>query len=57
MKKMIRRMICWFVGCNYICLHRHTRQLEPWQGSMPMSTTSGWQCTRCDDRLHEQWDV
>ena len=52
MKRMIRRMICWFVGCNYICLHMHN-----WETDYNRSSTmSGWQCTRCDDRRHEQWD-
>ena len=57
MKRMIRRMICWFVGCNYICLHRHTRIFDQFHYSVGSSTTSGWQYVRCDDTRNEQWDV
>lgn len=52
MGKMIRKLICYLVGCNYICLHWHF-----WQHDLTVgSTTSGWQCIRCGDRRFEQWD-
>lgn len=45
MKNLIRKLICWLIGCNYICLHR---RLRTWEDNVGGSTFSGWQCTRCD---------
>ncbi len=53
MKKVIHKFICWFVGCNHICLHRH--QWENGVGTY--STSSGWLCVRCGDQRFEQWDT
>lgn len=48
----VNKFICWLIGCNYICLHRHK-----WEnGLQNYSTSTGWQCVRCGDRRLEQWD-
>lgn len=52
MQKIIHKFICWLVGCNYICLHRHEWQHGDWN----YSTSSGWKCIRCGNQLFEQWD-
>ncbi len=55
MKRMIRKIICWLVGCNWICLHRHTVTRDD-INRFEATTLSGWECARCSNRKHEQWD-
>ena len=54
MQKLIRKTICWTIGCNSICLFkRHWGAEDGSEGSM----STGWQCERCGKTKFEQWDT
>ena len=56
---MIKKLICYLIGCNSICLFRYH-----WSGNNDMpgycgqsSETTHWECQRCGKQRHEQWDA